>query len=156
MSKVTQENYVTKIIQYESGELYPNDVIRLFSFLRKNGILANLQGHYHRGFSRLLGDGYLDYDGNILALVDEEPERGFVGGAEVDEPEHGLTFTTRWAHDVPITLRSNVVLVDSNWQRHEADLHWVADFLEKRTSPTYTILHAEEDGVHYLKQDVRL
>ena len=153
MSEITYENYVTKIIQFESGELYPNDVVRLFSFLRRENIIFGLQGFYHRVFNAHLEMGFLDANGNILELPELEPEDN---PQPVTEPERGLTFTTRWAHKLPITLRSKVVLVDSNWQRHEADLHWVADFLAKRTSPTYTILHAEEDGVHYLKQDVRL
>lgn len=148
MSEVTQQNYVTRIIELENGELAQNDVVRLFSFLRTNGILFGLQGWYHRAFNNLVQSGFLDEFGSIMDLPEDEPE---------DEPFSlnigELDFSLVWAHDVNITLRSEVVLVDSKDDMHKADLEWVADFLSTRNNPPYTIYHAVDgNGVHYLKQ----
>ena len=58
------------IIEFESGQLDDQGVLKLFSELVKSGLVWNLQGSYGRMAASLIDAGYLDREGNIL----KEPE----------------------------------------------------------------------------------
>lgn len=58
------------IIEFESGQLDDQGVLKLFSELVKSGLVWNLQGSYGRMGASLIDAGYLDREGNIL----KEPE----------------------------------------------------------------------------------
>ena len=48
---------VNQIIAYESGELDEEEIIDLFQDLIDSGVVWQLQGHYGRTASNLLGQG---------------------------------------------------------------------------------------------------
>jgi hypothetical protein len=63
---------VSKIIQYEQGELGTWEVIELFSELIKNGLAWTLQGQYGRSAHSLIESGFLTADGDITDKAREE------------------------------------------------------------------------------------
>ena len=62
----------SKIIDYESGELSPEETLELFSELVKSGQAWALQGHYGRIAQDFIDNGFLDRNGNILRRYGEE------------------------------------------------------------------------------------
>jgi hypothetical protein len=67
-------NIVNRIMDYESGELGPRQVLELFSDLAKSGTLSHLQGAYHRQYMVFRGAGLLDENDDICdeALAEAE------------------------------------------------------------------------------------
>ena len=59
-------NVASKIIDFEAGDLSPQETVELFSELVKSGIAWQLQGMYGRYATSLIEDGYLDEEGNVL------------------------------------------------------------------------------------------
>lgn len=59
-------NVTEKIIQFESGELLPDEVIDLFSELIRTGLAWELQGMYGRTAKDLIHMGYLSDEGEVL------------------------------------------------------------------------------------------
>lgn len=57
---------VTQLIDYENGELEPDEVLALFAELVKSGLAWQLQGSYGRAAAELIGAGYLSPEGEIL------------------------------------------------------------------------------------------
>ena len=68
----TPEKYdqVGAIMSYESGDMAPEDVLKLFSHLIKTGLAWQLQGSYGRAAAQLIENGWLDDKGNILREVE--------------------------------------------------------------------------------------
>lgn len=60
---------VSKIMAFESGELDDKGIIELFSELVKNGMAWTLQGSYGRSARSLIENGYLNSNGEILKNV---------------------------------------------------------------------------------------
>ena len=63
---------ISKIIQYENGELGTWEMVELFSELIKNGQAWSLQGSYGRSANSLIEAGYLTAEGDITDLAREE------------------------------------------------------------------------------------
>lgn len=57
---------VMDLMDYEDGQLGPNEVIDLFSELVKSGAINGLQGSYGRTAHSLIEAGYLDAEGDVL------------------------------------------------------------------------------------------
>lgn len=66
-TKVDKNNLVDYIIEYESGNLEEEDMIKLFAYLVKTGEAWKLQGHYGRTAKTLIDYKYIDNDGNITS-----------------------------------------------------------------------------------------
>ena len=66
--KVTTNNRVTAIIEYEQGDLNENDTLELFAHLIKTGLAWTLQGHYGRTATNLIEQGYISIGGTILKI----------------------------------------------------------------------------------------
>ena len=60
------------IIEYENGELAPENTLKLFAELIKNGHAWTLQGHYGRTAEGLIDAGYISKTGEILKELGEE------------------------------------------------------------------------------------
>lgn len=60
---------VTKIIEYENGEMEDNSIIDFFSELIKSGQCWSLQGSYGRVAQTLIDDGYISEEGEVLEYV---------------------------------------------------------------------------------------
>lgn len=60
---------VSKIIQFESGEMNNSDTLEFFSELVRTGLINSLQGSYGRAARCFMDAGYLDMQGNILQEV---------------------------------------------------------------------------------------
>lgn len=65
-TQATPYDEVGNIIAYEEGELDGPEIIELFSYLLKNGKAFVLQGSYGRMAMRLIDNGYLSPEGDIL------------------------------------------------------------------------------------------
>ena len=52
---------VTKIVQYENGELNDEETIELFQELINTGLAWQLQGHYGRFATELLEEGFCEH-----------------------------------------------------------------------------------------------
>jgi hypothetical protein len=57
---------IDKIIAYETGDLRPEDTLKLFAELIKTGQAWTLQGHYGRTAQALIEGGYISRQGKIL------------------------------------------------------------------------------------------
>ena len=57
---------ITKIIQYESGELNDQQTLELFCELIKSGLCWQLQGSYGRMAKQLIDKGIIDENGKQL------------------------------------------------------------------------------------------
>lgn len=61
MSETAQNcNIVDQIIDYESGLMEEEDVPGFFQRLYDTGVLAGLQGSYHRAFAHLKSHGLVE------------------------------------------------------------------------------------------------
>lgn len=56
---------VADIIAYEDGELDYEDVLRLFAYLIKTGIVWSLQGRYGRTAADLIEAGVISKEGDV-------------------------------------------------------------------------------------------
>lgn len=56
---------VDRIIAYESGELDHDEIVALFQSLIDSGLAWNLQGHYGRMASHLIGAGFCYESGAV-------------------------------------------------------------------------------------------
>lgn len=68
---------VSKILEYETGELSTVGIIRLFAELIRTGEAWQLQGSYGRLATALIDSGVIDSSGTILKDLSksgEEPE----------------------------------------------------------------------------------
>jgi hypothetical protein len=65
MNKVNKTNYIDYIMDYEQGELTDLKTLDLFSFLIKDKICWNLQGHYGRTAKNLINEGWISPKGFI-------------------------------------------------------------------------------------------
>lgn len=63
---------VDKIMEFESGEMSPNDVVRFFGELIDSGLVWKLQGSYGRTAHSLIENGYLSIKGTVLKLPEDE------------------------------------------------------------------------------------
>ena len=63
---------VSKIIDYEQGELDLVETLDLFGDLIKSGLAWSLQGSYGRTARSLIEQGYLTPDGEVIYDPDEE------------------------------------------------------------------------------------
>ena len=63
---------ISKIIDYENGDLGTWGVIELFSQLIKNGQAWTLQGSYGRSARDLIESGFLTADGDITDKARKE------------------------------------------------------------------------------------
>jgi hypothetical protein len=70
VGKVNAGNLVNYIMDFEGGQLPPNDTLELFSYLVKTGQAWSLQGSYGRTAQSLIDGGLLDKKGNILKKLD--------------------------------------------------------------------------------------
>jgi hypothetical protein len=59
---------VDRVLAFETGEMTPNEQIKLFSEMVKDGSVWELQGSYGRGAKWLMEKGYLAPNGDILKL----------------------------------------------------------------------------------------
>jgi|ETNvirenome_6_30_1030629.scaffolds.fasta_scaffold49993_3 hypothetical protein len=57
---------INAIIQYESGEMTPDDIIQFFAELVETGFINAMQGHYQRTAQDLIEGGYISVDGEVL------------------------------------------------------------------------------------------
>ena len=57
---------VDKIIEFEAGELGPEEALHLFADLIKTGLAWQLQGTYGRMAVDLINGGFISHDGEIL------------------------------------------------------------------------------------------
>ena len=57
---------VSKITEFEGGQLTGNEALELFSELLKTGTIYSLQGYYQRTMNDLIRNGFIDKKGNIL------------------------------------------------------------------------------------------
>ena len=57
---------INAIIQYESGEMTPDDIIQFFAKLVETGLINVMQGHYQRTAQDLIEGGYISVDGEVL------------------------------------------------------------------------------------------
>jgi hypothetical protein len=60
---------VQALMDFEEGNLTPEDSIYLFSQLIKTGTVHKLQGRYGRIAAHLVEQGFLDPEGNILQEI---------------------------------------------------------------------------------------
>jgi len=67
-----QLNLTDLIEAYETGELAPEDTLKLFAELIKTGQAWILQGHYGRVAQGLIDTGYISKTGKILRELGEE------------------------------------------------------------------------------------
>jgi hypothetical protein len=58
-NSVDATNVVTYMMQYEMGDLSPDNIIKLFQYLLDSGMAWTLQGAYGRMTKMLLDSGYL-------------------------------------------------------------------------------------------------
>ncbi len=65
-------NLTDLIIDYETGELAPENTLKLFAELIRTGQAWNLQGHYGRTAKGLIDAGYIGKTGKILRELGEE------------------------------------------------------------------------------------
>jgi hypothetical protein len=56
---VTDNNFLSVMIDYELGDLDDEQVITLFQYIHDNGKAEHLQGHYGRTLNYLIGVGYV-------------------------------------------------------------------------------------------------
>ena len=57
---------VQAIIDYESGNMSPDDIIYFFGELVSTGFINAMQGHYQRTAHDLIQHGILSEDGEVL------------------------------------------------------------------------------------------
>lgn len=81
-------NITNQIIAYEVGELNEMDSLKLFSELIKSGMAWTLQGHYGRTASNLIGEGYIDEDGEIIYKEEENDTHMCSNCGEVEVEEY--------------------------------------------------------------------
>lgn len=62
---------VTKIIQYENGEMSQDEILEFFAQLIKDGTCWHLQGSYGRTAQSFIDSGFIDSNGNILRHFSE-------------------------------------------------------------------------------------
>ena len=67
-----QLNLTDLIIQYETGELAPENTLKLFAELVRTGQAWSLQGQYGRTAQGLIDAGYISKAGKILKELGEE------------------------------------------------------------------------------------
>ena len=60
------------IIEFEQGELSPEDTLRLCGHLVATGVAWQVQGAYGRAAARLIEGGYLSKTGEVLRDVSED------------------------------------------------------------------------------------
>ena len=63
---MTEFDLVGHIIEYETGQLTEEAVLKLFAELIKTGKAWSLQGHYGRTATHLINEGWIDENGTIL------------------------------------------------------------------------------------------
>ena len=68
-------DYITMIIEYESGELSEKDTMRLFAMLIQSGKAWSLQGHYGRTAKTLIDQGLLTRTGEYTDKLNEILEK---------------------------------------------------------------------------------
>ena len=66
-----RSNTVSKIIQYESGEMDRDEILEFFAELIKDGTCWHLQGSYGRQANDFIKSGFIDSKGNILRRFEE-------------------------------------------------------------------------------------
>lgn len=62
---------VSKIMDYEDGQMSLSEIISFFSELVKSGLVWQLQGSYGRTANALIDNGYLKVDGSLAKLGKE-------------------------------------------------------------------------------------
>jgi hypothetical protein len=62
----THTHMINAIMQYESGEMTPDDIIQFFAELVETGFINAMQGHYQRTAQDLIEGGYISVDGEVL------------------------------------------------------------------------------------------
>lgn len=68
----SDDDFVGRIMAYESGELDDASTLKLFSELIKSGTIGGLQGSYGRFASLLIANDYLTAEGEITDHAREE------------------------------------------------------------------------------------
>lgn len=61
-----------KLMEFENGDLSPNETIELFSNLVATGLVWQLQGAYGRHAAALIENGYILPSGKILQYFEYE------------------------------------------------------------------------------------
>ena len=54
------------IQRYGDGRMWGKEIPAFFSRLAKSGLLAHLQEHYHRAFLRMVEEGLLTQEGELV------------------------------------------------------------------------------------------
>ena len=82
---------VSKIMQYEDGQMDLSEIISFFSELVKSGMAWSLQGSYGRTAKTLIDYGYLKADGTITPFGSEwDGQHVQVSDPEDDEDDDGM------------------------------------------------------------------
>ncbi len=63
---MTSDERVDLIMEYEGGDITPENFFKLFSDLIKTGLCWSLQGFYGRTARELIDNGYISKEGEIL------------------------------------------------------------------------------------------
>lgn len=58
----------SKLIDFEAGNMEPDEVLELFAHLVKTGLAWELQGMYGRIAKQMLRDGWINKEGNVLEV----------------------------------------------------------------------------------------
>ena len=66
------QNLATQLMDYEMGVLKYDEMLELFGQLIASGIVWSLQGSYGRTAQRLIEEGYIDRQGNLLDTEGDE------------------------------------------------------------------------------------
>ena len=74
MTKVNEKNRIDYIMRYEGGEITAKETLELFSHLLKTRLAWQLQGHYGRTASAFIEAGYLNENGKILKMPEEQQD----------------------------------------------------------------------------------
>ncbi|GAB3865505.1 hypothetical protein GCM10028801_36100 [Nocardioides maradonensis] len=60
---------LTNVIAYEAGQLDDAETVEFFGDLVQSGLVWQLQGHYGRTAMRLIAEGLLSPEGEVLATI---------------------------------------------------------------------------------------
>lgn len=82
---------VSKIMDYEDGQMDLSEMILFFSELVKSGLVWQLQGSYGRTANTLIDNGYLKADGTVTGLgIEWDGQHVQISNPEDEDDDDGM------------------------------------------------------------------